>query len=258
MVQHLLEPRRQLPPAATLQLVRRRRQIVVTKHCRHGTQHPQRALKAGYQRLERLAQRQPYIRPLAVAQHPLEQQVWERHTLNRHPQRARVREVERRFPTRNRHLLEIHLAIRTVLHTPVANPPLQSPELPRLKATGMPPAQRREQRQHLQPSVRIGHQLRHNLRLPHVGERVLPRAPSPRRLRRRRQSAALPAARRPLAHSRCRGGSRQRLPGHSFLTQSPNLRIRDQPVLPAENGQCHTAPRGAHEPANRNLVDRQK
>ena len=46
-----------------------------------------------------------------------------------------------------------YIAIRTVLHTPVANPPLQSPELPRLQATGMPPAQRREQRQHLQPSV---------------------------------------------------------------------------------------------------------
>ena len=42
----------------------------------------------------------------------------------------------------------------------------------------MSPAQCLEQRQHLQPSVGVGHQLRHDLRLPHVGERVLPCAPT--------------------------------------------------------------------------------
>ena len=45
MVQHLLEPHRQLPPAAPLQLVRRRRQIVVTKPRRRRPQRPQRALQ---------------------------------------------------------------------------------------------------------------------------------------------------------------------------------------------------------------------
>ena len=139
MVQHRLEPHRQLPPAAPLQLVRRRRQIVVTKHRRHRTQRPERALQPRHQRLERLAQRQRHIRPSAVAQHPLEQQVPERLAPYRHPQAARVREVERRFPTRNRHLLEVHLAIRAVLGPPLPDPPLQRPELPRLEATRMPP-----------------------------------------------------------------------------------------------------------------------
>ena len=179
VVQHLLETRRQLTPTAALQLVRRRRQVVVTKHRRHRPQHPQRGLQTGHQRLERLAQRQSHIRPLAVAQHPLEQQVRERYAPERHAQVARVREVERRFPTRNRHLLKVDLAIRTVLHPPLPDPPLQRPKLPRLKATRMTPAQRLEQRQHLQPAVGIGHQLRHHLRLPHRGERVLPRPPRP-------------------------------------------------------------------------------
>ena len=212
----------------------------MTKHRRHRPQRPQRVLQARHQRLERLAQRQPHIRPMAVAQHPLEQQVRERHASQRHPQVARVGEVERRLPTRDRHLLEVHLAVGTVLHPPVADPPLQRPQLPRLKATRMPPAQRLEQRQHLQSSVGIGHQLRNDLRLPHVGERVLPRPPRPRRLRRRRQRPALPLARRPLAHPGRRGGCRQRLACHPLLAQSPNLRIRDQPVLRQENGQCHT------------------
>ena len=243
VVQHLPEPRRQLTTAAAPQLVRRRRQVVVTKHRRHRPQRPQRALDPGHQRLERFAQRQPHIRPPAVAQHPLEQQVRERHTPKRHPQLAQVGEVERRLPTRNRNLLEVHLAVGTVLHPPLPDSPLQGPQLPRLKAARMPPAQRLEQRQHLQPAVGVRHQLRHDLRLPHLREGVLPRAPPSWRLRRRRQRPALPLVRRPLAHPRRRRGRPQRLACHSLLTQSPNLRIRDQPALREENGQCHT-PRG--------------
>ena len=75
--------------------------------------------------------------------------------------------------------------------------PDSHPKLPRLKATRVPPAQPREQRQHLQPSLRVGHQPRHDLRLPYAGERVLPRPPCPQRLRRRRQRAALPRFLRP-------------------------------------------------------------
>ena len=44
-------------------------------------------------------------------------------------------------------------------------------------------------------------------------------------------------------HPGRRCGRRQRDPCHPLLPQSPNLRIRDQPVLHEENGQCHT-PRG--------------
>ncbi len=241
MLQHLPEPRRQLTTAATPQLVRRRRQVVVTEHRRHRSQRPQRALQARHQRLERLAQRQLHIRPSAVAQHPLEQQVRERHAPKRHPQVAQVGEVERRLPTRDRNLLKVHLAVGTVLHPPLPDPPLQGPQLARLKAARVPAAQRLEHRQHLQPAGGVGHQLRHDLRLPHVGERVLPCAPPPRRLRRRRQRPALPLARRPLAHPSRRGGRCQRLACHPLLAQSPNLRIRDQPVLREENGQCHTS-----------------
>ena len=115
---------------------------------------------------------------------------------------------------------------------------MQCPELPRLKATGIPPAQRREQRQHLQPSLRIGHQLRHDLRLPHVGERVLPRAPRPRPLRRRWQRAALPAARRPLAHSRGRRGRRQRLPGHSSRTRNAGSQPVRKSRSPSSSRDC--------------------
>ena len=127
VLQHLPEPRRQLAATAAFQLVRRRRQVVVTKQRRHRAQHPQRPLQPGHQRLERLAQRQSHIRPLALAEHPLEQQVRERHAPDRHPEVTRIGEVERRFPTRDRHRLEVHLAVRTVLHPPVPNPPLQRP-----------------------------------------------------------------------------------------------------------------------------------
>ena len=236
VVQHFPEPHRQLTTAAAPQLVRRRRQVVVTKHRRHRSQRPQRALQARHQRLERLAQRQRHIRPPAVAQHTLEQQVRERHAPQRHPKVARVAEVERRFPARNRHLLEVHFALGAVLHAPLSDPPLQRPQLPGLKPTRVPAAQRPEQRQHLQPSVGVGHQLRHHLRLPHVGERVFPRPPRPCPLRRRRQLPALPLPGRPLAHPGCRRGRRQRLPCHPLLTQPPNLRVRDQPVLHEETG----------------------
>ena len=78
--------------------------------------------------------------------------------------------------------------------------------LPRLKATRMPPAQRREQRQHLQLTVGIGHQLRYDFdchtsangssRVRHV----------PQRLRRRRQRPALPAARIPATAAAAASG----------------------------------------------------
>ena len=67
------------------------------------------------------------------------------------------------FPSRDRNLFEVHLALGTVLHPPLAHPPLQRPQLSRLKVPRMPPAQRLEQCQHLQPAVGVGRQLRHDL-----------------------------------------------------------------------------------------------
>ena len=51
--------------------------------------------------------------------------------------------------------------------------------------------------------------------------------------------------------------NRQRLPYHPLLAQPPNLRVRDQPVLPEGNGQSHTSPaRAIQQSADLALADR--
>ena len=65
-------PRRRLSPPAETAPSPPTGPAPTRRNCRDRAQHPQRALQARHQRLERLAQRQPHIRPLAVAQHPLE------------------------------------------------------------------------------------------------------------------------------------------------------------------------------------------
>ena len=65
--------------------------------------------------------------PASSGSRAIEQKVRERHTPKRHPQVAQVGEVERRFPTRDRSLLEVHLAVGTVLHPPLAGLPAPTP-----------------------------------------------------------------------------------------------------------------------------------
>ena len=84
-----------------------------------------------------------------------------------------------------------------------------------------------------------------------VGELALPRAPRPIRLRRRRQRLPLPASRCPLTQPQPPAS-----PYHPLLAQPPNLRVRDQPVLPEGNGQSHTSPaRAVQQSADLALAD---
>ena len=156
-----------------------------------------------------------------------------RHLINDHPHEAQIRRLVDEVPVapQQQRLLDGRLRpemgllghavlVRLPRLDPRRAQPVVVQHLP--EPIRMPVAQRLEQRQHLQSPVGIGHQLRYDLRLPHVGERVLPRPPRPRRLRRRGQRPALPLARRPLAHPRRRCGRRQRLVCHPLLAQSPN------------------------------------
>ena len=74
-----------------------------------------------------------------------------------------------------------------------------------------------------------------------VGELALPRAPRPSRPRRRRQRLPLPAPRCPLAHPRPPPPASS---CHPLLAQPPNLRVRDQHVLPEETGSLTRLPPG--------------
>ena len=234
MLKHTPEPRGELPPATALQLMRRCRQIVVPDDGRHRAERPQGPLQPGDERLKGLACRQRHVGPPAETQHPLEQQMREGDAVNRDAQVARVREIEGALTARDRDLLKVHLHVRAMLRTPVAYPALEGPQLPRLKAAGIPSAEPLEQRQRLQPPLLVGDQPRHDLRGPDVHERVGAGPPPPPLLRRRRQWPVLPPPRRPLTHARRRGGRLQRLAVHPLLPQPPYLGIRDQTALPSQ------------------------
>jgi len=236
MLKHATESRGELSAATALQLMRRRRQIVVPQHRRHRPERPHRRLQAGDERFKRLARRQRHIRPAAEAEDPFEEQVGKGLTLDRHAQRARVGEIERSLAPRDRRLLEIRFAIRPVLGAPVPDPPLQRPHLAGVKSPRMAITQPLEQREGLQPSLLVGCQMRHHLRLPHLRKRVCTRPPRPCGVGCGRPRSILPAPRRPLAHpSRCRGRF-QGFAVHPLLPQPPNLRVRDHPVFLRENG----------------------
>src|SRR5262249_42940876 len=143
-----------------------------------------------------------------------------------------VREVHRPHPPRRVLLREEHLLLRPSLRPPVPDPALQRPQLTRLELPRPPPAQRLEDRLRLELALRVLHQQRLDLRRPHLRERIGPRPPCPRRLRRRGQRSTLPLPPGPLAHpGRCRGRL-QRLACHPLLPQQADLLVRDHPGLP--------------------------
>ena len=133
VLEHRAKARRQIAPTTRFQLVRRGRQIVAAQHRRDPAERPQRALHAGHERLEGLAERDRHPRPVAVAEDELKEQVRQRLAGDRHAQVGRVREIDRRLATRHGDLLEEHLGLDAVPRPPVAKPPLQRPRLPRLK-----------------------------------------------------------------------------------------------------------------------------
>jgi hypothetical protein len=115
---------------------------------------------------------------------------------------------------------------------------LQRPELPRLEATRMPPhSSRNSVSTCSRPSVSATNcgttsdshtSTNGSSRVRHVRGAVDGNAPL---CHLRAARSLIPAAAAAAANV---------LPAIRFLAQSPNLRIRDQPVLREENGQCHT------------------
>src|SRR4051812_14321473 len=65
----------------------------------------------GRQRLKRFAERDRHPRPVAVTEHELEQQMRKGIARNRHAEVGRMREIDRRFATGDRDLLEEHLGL---------------------------------------------------------------------------------------------------------------------------------------------------
>ncbi len=241
---------------AALQLVRRRRQVVAASDLRNPAQLPQRALEPIHERFEGLAERQAYPAPPAEAQNELEQQVIERLAGDPHPELRAVREVELRLPARRVSLLEVDLSLRPMDRAPVADPPLQGPNLPGPKTTRVAAVQQLEQRRRLQDPIRVAHQQRNDLLVPHALERIPARPPRPPPLRGRRQRPRLPLPSRPDAHPR-RGRRRLlALPVHALLPQQPNLLVRHHPRFPLPRGS--QGDNYGDEPAVLVVVERQK
>ncbi|MBK6919375.1 MAG: hypothetical protein IPH07_18410 [Deltaproteobacteria bacterium] len=179
----------------------------------------------------------------------------------------RVREVERAHATGPMRLREEHLLRRTVLRTPVAEPSLQRAQLPRVELAGVSSLQLGEDRLRLEPAVEIRLEQRHDLRRPHLRERILARPPISIALRLRRQRARLPRPRAPLAHARRRCRCCLCLAFHPLPPQQADLRVGDHldPVLgPIQHHAgalaqaTSRAVRIADGPANLVVVDRQK
>jgi hypothetical protein len=149
MIEHGPKPRCQITPTAGFQLMGRRRQIVAAQDVRHPAECPQRALHAGGEGFERLAERYGHPRPMAVAEHKLKQQMRKGIAGDRHVEISRMREVDRRLATGHGDLLEEHLRLDAVTRPPVAKAPLQRPRLTRMKLLGVP------RPQHLQYQLRF-------------------------------------------------------------------------------------------------------
>ena len=139
------------------------------------------------------------------------------------------------------HLLEVRLAVGTVLHPPVADPPMQRPRAAPAERDPDAAGQRLEQRQHLQSSVGIGHRLRNDLRLPHVGERVLPRPPRPRRRRRQRPERRSATCAPPARSSR---PPRPRLPANVLPAGSTSAFSRNRRTTSVRIRDPHPSIRG--------------
>jgi hypothetical protein len=171
----------------------------------------------------------------------------ERLARDRHPEVARVGEVDLRLAPRRVHLREVDLPRRPLERTPLAHPPLERPHLARRELPRVPLEQPLEEEGRLEHTPLVADQKRLDLAGPHARERVRARPPVPRSLRLRRQQALLPLPPRPLAHPR--RGSRRGLglPLHPLLPQPAYLLVRD-----------HAAPpRGGNVAARNSLENRQ-
>ncbi len=251
-----LEARRQRPAAAAFELVGRCRQIVRAQNGRHPAERPERALHAGDQRLEGLAEGDHHPAPAARTQHELEEQMAEQLSRDRDAELGGMREIDRRLAPGLMHLLEEDFLGGPVECAPVAHPALQSPERARGVALGPLRGEHVEHRRRLEDALGILDQQRHDRAVPDLRERIPPGPPAARRLGRRRQRPVLPVPRRPHAHPR--GGRRGllRLAFHALLPQHPDLPVRDHRPLPG--AEASHRPSGRTRPAKVIVVDRQK
>ena len=227
VLEHRAKARRQIAPTTGFQLVGRGRQIVAAQDRRHAAERPQRALHAGGQRLERLAERDRHPRPVAVTEHELKEQVRKRLAGDRHAEVGRVREIDRRLATGHGDLLEEHLGLDAVPRPPVAKPPLQRPRLPRVKLLRIARPQHLQHQLRFEDALEVAPQQRLHVRLPHRRKRIRARPPIAGLFRRRRDRPRVPLPRRPKTHAAGGRGGRLGLAIHTFLPHEPNLRIRD-------------------------------
>lgn len=161
------ETAREVAPLPDFQLVGRGRQIVAAQHLGDAAERPQGPLDAGRERLKRFAERHRHPRPVAVAEHELEQQVRERIAGDRHAEVGPVREIDRRLAPGHRHLLEEHLGLDAVPRPPVAKAPLQRPRLAGMKLLRVPRAQQLHHPFRFEDALHVAPQQRLDVRHPH-------------------------------------------------------------------------------------------
>ena len=143
---------------------------------RRAPEPPQRVLQPPGERHPALpAQHHLDVAPARVGERKLIEPVRERRPGDAHPQLVRIGEVGQPQAPRGVLLGEEDFAVLAFQRAPPAHPPLQRAQHPRLEPPGIAPLQFLEQR-HRRQRRRLAQQ-RHQLRLPHPGQRVSPRAP---------------------------------------------------------------------------------
>jgi hypothetical protein len=173
--------------------------------------------------------------PAAERHHHVEEEVREQRARDRDAELVRVREVDRAHAPGGVDLSEEDFLVGPALRAPLAEPPLQRPELSCAEPTGVSSLKLGEHRLGLQRPVVVGHEQRLHLARPDVDERILARAVLPRRLRLRRQRAALPCPRCPLAHPCGRACGFVSHALHPLLPQQADLLVGDH-ARPLERG----------------------
>ena len=227
VLEHRPEPRRQRAATTDFQLVRRGRQIVAAQHGGGAAERPQRALDAGHERLEGLAKRHGHPGPMAVAENEFKQEMRQGLAGDRDAEIRTVREVDRGFAPRDRHLLEEHLRLDAVAGTPVAKSPLQRPRLAQLELVGIPLPEDLQHELRFEDALHVASQQRLHVRQPDRGKRIRARPPIAHLFRGRRDRPALPLASGPHTHTARGRRGRLGLAIHTCLPHEPHLRIRD-------------------------------
>jgi hypothetical protein len=220
--QRLITPRELLP---LRQIVDRRAQTVGAMPQRHAAQLPQRVLQPVAETLEALGKADGRRLPVRVGQHKVVDQVRERLPLDRHAQRAHVREIRGPQPAGFVDLAEEHFLGWSGQGPPASHLPLQGAQLAIGEATGVAALQLAEDRFGLKSRLLLQQCL--DLR-PDRGERIAaggPIVPPGQGAGQLLQPPIL--ACRFVIHVGSRRGDGQRLAGRHQSPQLPHLSVRD-------------------------------